>query len=181
EEIKRLTFIDALTPAYNHRFFQEALAKEIHRHARSGHEFALAMLDIDNFKRINDTFGHPIGDEILKGLVEELMTNARDSDIVSRYGGEEFAIIFPDTPTSSARDAANRLREVVERRDFPQSSINRTLRITISVGVSVYPRDGITSADLIARADAALYHAKKNGKNQVAMAGEVLSEGQMAL
>src|SRR6185369_13150639 len=157
EEIKRLTFIDALTPAYNHRFFQEALAKEIHRHARSGHEFALAMLDIDNFKRINDTFGHPIGDEILKGLVEELLTNARDSDIVSRYGGEEFAIIFPHT------------------------SINRTLRITISVGVAVYPRDGVNAADLIARADAALYFAKKNGKNQVAMAGEVLAEGQMAL
>jgi diguanylate cyclase (GGDEF)-like protein len=181
EEIKRLTFIDALTPAFNHRYFQEALAKEIHRHARSGNEFTLAMLDIDNFKRINDTFGHPIGDEILKGLVEELMTNARDSDIVSRYGGEEFAIIFPDTPTSSARDAANRLREVVERREFPQTSINRTLRITISVGVSVYPRDGVNAADLVARADAALYFAKKNGKNQVAVAGEVLAEGQMAL
>jgi len=181
EEIKRLTFIDALTPAFNHRYFQEALGKEIHRHARSGNEFALAMLDIDNFKRINDTFGHPIGDEILKGLVEELMTNARDSDIVSRYGGEEFAIIFPDTPVSSAREAANRLREVVERREFPQASINRTLRITISVGVSVYPRDGVTAADLVARADAALYFAKKSGKNQVAMAGEVLAEGQMAL
>jgi diguanylate cyclase (GGDEF)-like protein len=181
EEIKRLTFIDALTPAFNHRYFQEALAKEIHRHARSGNEFTLAMLDIDNFKRINDTFGHPIGDEILKGLVEELMTNARDSDIVSRYGGEEFAIIFPDTPTSSARDAANRLREVVERREFPQTSINRTLRITISVGVAVYPRDGVNAADLVARADAALYFAKKNGKNQVAIAGEVLAEGQMAL
>ena len=100
EEIKRLTFIDALTPAYNHRFFQEALSKEIHRHSRTGHEMALAMLDIDNFKKINDTFGHPVGDEILKGLVEELMTNARDSDVVARYGGEEFAIIFPDTPAA---------------------------------------------------------------------------------
>jgi diguanylate cyclase (GGDEF)-like protein len=181
EEIRRLTFIDALTPAYNHRYFQEALAKEIHRHARTGHEFALAMLDIDNFKRINDTFGHPIGDDILKGLVDELITNARDSDVVSRYGGEEFAIIFPDTPSHSARDAANRLREVVERREFAIASIARTLRVTISVGVAVYPRDGINSADLVARADAALYYAKKNGKNQVAMAAEVLAEGQMAL
>jgi diguanylate cyclase (GGDEF)-like protein len=173
DEIKRLTTIDALTPAFNHRYFQEALAREIHRHARTGHEFALAMLDIDNFKRFNDTFGHPVGDDILKGLVEELMTNARDSDIVSRYGGEEFAIVFPDTPASSARDAADRLRALVERREFRPPQLGRTLRITVSVGVSIYPRDGMTSADLIARADAALYFAKKNGKNQVRMAEEV--------
>jgi len=175
EEIKRLTFIDALTPAYNHRFFQEALTKEIHRHGRSRHDFALAMLDIDNFKRVNDSFGHPVGDEILKGLVEELMLNARDSDVVARYGGEEFAIIFPDTPAHSARDAANRLRDLIERREFPLPHLERTLRITVSIGVAIYPHDGATAADLISRADAALYFAKKNGKNQVAMAEEVRS------
>jgi len=173
EEIKRLTFIDALTPAYNHRFFQEALSKEIHRHSRTKHDLGLAMLDIDNFKKINDTFGHPVGDEILKGLVEELMQNARDSDVVARYGGEEFAIIFPDTPTHSARDAANRLREIIERREFPLPHLDRTLRITVSIGVAVYPRDGMSSAELISRADAALYFAKKHGKNQVAMAEDV--------
>lgn len=177
EEIKRLTFIDALTPAYNHRYFQEALTKEIHRHSRTGHELALAMLDIDNFKKINDTFGHPVGDEILKGLVEELMRNARDSDVVARYGGEEFAIIFPDTASVSARDAANRLRELIERREFPLPALNRTLFITVSIGVAVYPVDGATAADLISRADSALYFAKKNGKNQVAMAHDV-SEAQ---
>jgi diguanylate cyclase (GGDEF)-like protein len=175
DEIKRLTTLDALTPAFNHRHFQDALAKEIHRHARTGHEFALAMLDIDNFKRVNDTFGHPVGDDILKGLVEELMTNARDSDVVSRYGGEEFAIIFPDTPAVSARDAADRLRSLVERREFRPTQLGRLLRITVSVGVAVYPRDGMTSADLVARADAALYFAKKNGKNQVCMAADDLA------
>jgi diguanylate cyclase (GGDEF)-like protein len=173
DEIKRLTIIDSLTPAYNHRHFQDALAKEILRHGRKEEEFALAMLDIDNFKRINDTFGHPVGDDILKGLVEELMRNARDSDVVARYGGEEFAIIFPDTPAASARDAANRLRELVENREFWQPHLGRALRITVSVGVASYPRDGVTSADLISRADAALYFAKKNGKNQVAVAGDV--------
>jgi diguanylate cyclase (GGDEF)-like protein len=177
DEIKRLTFIDALTPAYNHRFFQEALTKEIHRHARTGHEMALAMLDLDDFKKINDSFGHPVGDEILKGLVEELMTNARDSDVVARYGGEEFAIIFPDTPAAFAHDAADRLREIVERREFPLPHLDRTLFITISVGVAIYPRDGLTSADLISRADAALYWAKKHGKNRVAMAADVVAEG----
>ncbi|HUP61646.1 MAG TPA: diguanylate cyclase [Thermoanaerobaculia bacterium] len=179
EEIKRLTFIDALTPAYNHRFFQEALSKELHRHSRTHHEMALAMLDIDNFKKINDTFGHPAGDEILKGLVEELMQNARDSDVVARYGGEEFAIIFPDTRTHSARDAANRLRELIEQRDFPLPQFDRTLHITVSIGLALYPQDGATSADLISRADAALYFAKKNGKNQVCMASEVTAAEAM--
>ncbi|HEY0157790.1 MAG TPA: sensor domain-containing diguanylate cyclase [Thermoanaerobaculia bacterium] len=179
DEIKRLTFIDALTPAYNHRFFQEALSKELNRHARTGHELALAMLDIDNFKKINDTFGHPVGDEILKGLVEELMTNARDSDVVARYGGEEFAIIFPDTPAASASDAANRMREIVARRVFPLQQLDKTLHITVSIGVAVYPRDGATPADLISRADTALYWAKKNGKNQVAMAVDVEAEAAM--
>src|SRR5581483_9295890 len=112
-QIKRLTTLDVLTAAFNHRYFQDMLGKEIHRHARNGHEFALAMIDIDNFKRINDSFGHPVGDDILKGLVEELMTNARDSDIVSRYGGEEFAIIFPEATSVAAREAVNRLRELV--------------------------------------------------------------------
>ena len=179
EEIRRLTFVDSLTPAYNHRYFQDALAKEIQRHLRSGLEMTLAMLDIDNFKKINDTFGHPIGDQILKGLVEELMAHARETDVVARYGGEEFAIIFPDTPGRSARDAANRLRELVERRVFALPQFGKTLHITVSVGIAVYPRDGMTPADLIARADAALYFAKKNGKNQVAVAGEIVGAEAM--
>ncbi|HEX7681229.1 MAG TPA: sensor domain-containing diguanylate cyclase, partial [Thermoanaerobaculia bacterium] len=180
EEIRRLTFIDGLTAAYNHRFFQEALEKEVHRSARATREFALAMLDIDNFKRINDTFGHPVGDEILKGLVDEMMTNARDTDVVARYGGEEFAIIFADTPASSARDAGNRMRELVAKREIFIPSIGRTLRVTMSIGVAVYPHDGATTTDLVARADAALYFAKKNGRNQVAMAGELPFESALA-
>ena len=179
DEIRRLTFIDALTPAYNHRFFQEALSKEISRHARSRRELALAMLDIDNFKRVNDTFGHPVGDEILKGLVQELMAKARDSDVVARYGGEEFAIIFPETSAAAAREAANRLREIVERRVFPLPQLEKTLHITVSVGIAVYPRDGANPAELIARADAALYYAKKSGKNRVAVAGELLGAEAM--
>jgi diguanylate cyclase (GGDEF)-like protein len=175
EEIRRLTFIDALTPAFNHRYFQEALGREINRHSRSGRPLALAMLDIDNFKKINDTFGHPVGDEILKGLVDELMVNARDSDVVARYGGEEFAIIFPETSLQAAREAASRMRELVERREFPLPQFDRTLFITVSVGVAVFPADGTTSAELIARADAALYWAKKHGKNCVAMADEVVA------
>jgi diguanylate cyclase (GGDEF)-like protein len=178
EEIKRLTIIDDLTSAFNHRHFQDTLEKEIHRHERTGHDFALGMLDIDNFKRINDTFGHPVGDDMLRGIVGELMSNARDTDIVSRYGGEEFAIIFPDTPLASARDAAQRMLELLARREFVMPQIGRTLRVTVSVGVAVYPHDGVTATDLVARADSALYFAKKNGKNQVAMAGDMVDEGE---
>ena len=181
QQIERLTFLDALTPAFNHRYFQDALQKEMHRSGRTGQEFALAMLDIDNFKRINDSFGHPIGDEVLKGVVEELQVNGRESDVVSRYGGEEFAIIFPGTAQQSARDAANRLRELIERRHFDVPQVGRTIRITVSIGVAVYPRDGVTSADLIARADAALYLAKKSGKNRVAVAADLQPGAQFAL
>jgi two-component system, cell cycle response regulator len=92
---------------------------------------------------------------------------------VARYGGEEFAIIFPDTPAQSAADAANRLREIVARRVFALPAVDKTLHITVSIGVAVYPRDGATPADLISRADNALYYAKKHGKNQVAMAVDV--------
>ncbi len=180
QEIRRLTFIDGLTDAYNHRFFQEALAREVHRSARSGQEFALAMLDIDNFKRINDTFGHPVGDEILRGLVDELMTNARDTDIVARYGGEEFAIIFADTPASSAREAALRMHDLIAKKEFTITSLGRTQRVTVSIGIATYPHDGITTTDLVARADAALYFAKKNGKDQVAMAGELPVQSALA-
>jgi diguanylate cyclase (GGDEF)-like protein len=98
---------------------------------------------------------------------------------VARYGGEEFAIIFPDTPAQFARDAANRLRELIARRAFPLPQLDRSLQITVSIGVAVYPRDGTNSAELISRADAALYFAKKNGKNQVAMADDVVREEAM--
>lgn len=170
DEIRRLTTIDALTPAYNHRHFQDALLKEIHRHERSKRSFAVAMIDIDNFKSINDTHGHPVGDEILKGLVDILMGNVREIDLVARYGGEEFAIIFPETGITKAYEVANRLRQIVAAREFEYPGIQRKLRITISIGIASFPDDGATNSDVIARADAALYRAKKAGKNRVVLA-----------
>jgi diguanylate cyclase (GGDEF) domain len=169
-EIKRLTTIDALTPAYNHRHFQDALVREVRRHERSKRSFAVAMIDIDNFKSINDTYGHPVGDEILKGLVDILMGNVREIDIVARYGGEEFVLILPETSITRAFEVSNRLRQLVAARDFEFSHLERDLRITISIGVAAFPDDGMTNTDLISRADAALYRAKKTGKNRVVLA-----------
>lgn len=173
EEIRNLTLIDTLTPAYNHRYFQEALRKEVHRHERSGHSFALAMIDVDDFKVVNDTWGHPVGDIVLKGIVDEILINVRDIDIVARYGGEEFVVIFPEMPSERAREVAARLRLMVAAREFIIASSPIPIRVTISVGVAGYPFDGADEVELIARADLALYEAKRRGKNHVVMAGEI--------
>jgi two-component system cell cycle response regulator len=117
---------------------------------------------------------------VLAAVAREMIATIRAEDVLARYGGEEFAIIFADTPALSARDAANRMRELVAKREVAVSAIARTLRVTMSIGVAVYPHDGDTTTDLVARADAALYFAKKNGKNQVAMAGELPAESALA-
>lgn len=170
EEIHRLTQLDSLTGAFNHRYFQDTLVKELYRHQRFNHGLAIAMIDIDNFKSMNDTHGHPAGDAVLRGLVDELSVNVRDIDVVCRYGGEEFAIIFPETPADKALDVMSRLRACVAAREFPIDEKGTTVRITVSSGVAVYPQDGSNALELVGKADAALYTAKKAGKNQVVMA-----------
>jgi diguanylate cyclase (GGDEF)-like protein len=181
EEIERLTIVDSLTDAHNHRYFQQRLREEIKRHERLPNTtFALALLDIDNFKRINDTYGHPAGDEMLRGLVRILRDAKRETDLVARYGGEEFVMILPDADAARAYEAVNRFRQKVEQAEFPIPAIGETLKMTVSIGVALSPLDGTSDAQLIARADAALYHAKKNGKNRVSIASEVLAAPQPA-
>jgi len=175
EEIERLTIVDSLTDAHNHRHFQQRLREEIKRHVRLPQStFALALLDIDNFKRINDTYGHPTGDEMLRGLVRILKECKRETDLVARYGGEEFAVILPDADPASAFEAANRFRQIIADTEFEMPAIGKTLSMTVSIGVAMCPLDGDTEVHLIARSDAALYHAKKMGKNRVSMASEVI-------
>ena len=166
QEIKRLTVIDALTPAYNHRYFQETLSRELHRQQRNQGQFSLAMLDIDNFKSINDTWGHQVGDQILKSLVQLLLDNVRDIDTVARYGGEEFAIIFPDLDNERVFAVADRIRRLVSERAFSVVE-ELTLHVTLSIGLATFPVDAATPSNLIARADAALYEAKNQGKDRV--------------
>ena len=156
---------DSLTEAFNHRYFQETLSRELARHERSGQPLALVMLDIDDFKKINDRWGHPVGDIVLRGLVEEMTKGVREMDTVARYGGEEFALVFPETTPAKAWVVADRLRKRVASRLFAAPHVGQALAVTISLGLSTYPEDGATKRLLIERADQALYQAKRSGKN----------------
>jgi diguanylate cyclase len=166
---------DHLTGCYNRRYLVDQLMRPQAAAPRpSRRKLTVVLCDIDNFKRINDTYGHPTGDEMLRGLVRILKDNKRETDLVARYGGEEFAVILPDADAASAFEAANRFRQIVADTLFDMPAIGKTLRMTVSIGVALCPVDGDTEAQLIARSDAALYHAKKTGKDRVSMAAEVI-------
>ncbi len=165
EEVERLAITDGLTGLYVHRYFQESLESEIKRALRYKHSLSLMMIDIDHFKRLNDTYGHQAGDEVLQQLAKILKSQAREHDLVARYGGEEFAIILPVTPKEGALSAASRLRRLVEGAHF--NAHGSEVRITISIGVACCPQDGQTREELIGKADQALYAAKRSGRNTI--------------
>lgn len=167
ESAKRLAITDGLTKIYNHRFFQELFEKEFKRSDRYGTIFSLIMLDIDFFKRINDTYGHLYGDEILKEMAELVKGCLRTMDLLARYGGEEFAILLPETNLHEAVQTAERIRRAVESFDF-MASRGKGLKVTVSQGVTYYPSPGVASrSDIVAKADSALYEAKESGRNRV--------------
>jgi len=165
EEIYRLTTVDGLTDTYNKRYFLENLERELSRARRYGRELSLAMLDIDLFKQINDSYGHLAGDYVLKHLAQVIKKNIRREDFLARYGGEEFAIILPEIDHSNAMLMAEKVRRLVE-----QSRIvfdNTPIVTTISIGVASLQDDVIDGPDLIRRADEMLYRAKNEGRNRV--------------
>lgn len=161
---------DGLTGLLNHRRLHERMKEELSRSLRYQHPMTLLMIDVDYFKRYNDTYGHQQGDEVLRILAQILRQNVRHSDIVGRYGGEEFAVVLPETSKGPAVTLAQRLCEVVASTPFPGRRGGPPVRCTISVGVASYPEDGLTVSELIATADAALYRAKRFGKNRVVVA-----------
>jgi diguanylate cyclase (GGDEF)-like protein len=155
---------DGLTGLVNHRTFQERIAEMLARAERSQGRQALLLTDIDHFKKVNDTYGHPVGDEVLRGVAQVVRDCVRKVDVAARYGGEEFAIVLEGTDLAGARMLAERIRSEVQKQVFP--SEKGSFSCTLSLGIAVYPDDGKDGKALIAHADQALYHAKHNGRNR---------------
>lgn len=167
EAMEKLVKTDALTGLYNVREFSDTLRKSMrHAHLR-GEKLSLLLVDIDFFKNVNDTYGHPAGDEVLKELGKVLVSVCRSFDIVSRNGGEEFSIILPDCPFSHAIEIGERVRSAVSKHPFFLPN-RECITITVSIGVATYPETAANSEGLIQLADDGLYHAKRTGRNKVA-------------
>jgi diguanylate cyclase (GGDEF)-like protein len=168
KELEKLLDRDYLTGLYNRRFFMERFLEEIAWSVRYKEPLSIMMLDIDFFKKINDTYGHGCGDEILKQISNALLSVLRAEDIVARYGGEEFIILLPNTNPEGALTAAEKLRVTVQDRNFLCESGDIRLSVTISIGVTIYNGETELSPDrLIEQADGALYSAKEGGRNRV--------------
>jgi len=165
EEIYRLTTIDGLTQVYNKRYFIETLEREIGRAQRYRRELSLIMFDIDDFKKINDTFGHLAGDHVLKQLASVIRSRIRREDILSRYGGEEFAIILPEIDNYNAMQFAEKIRSLVEMAGFKFEEAD--IPVTISIGVASIQQDLQEPHEFIRAADDHMYAAKERGKNCV--------------
>ncbi len=157
---------DGLTKLYIYRHFYTLLETELKRSARYNHEMTLLMMDIDNFKSINDTYGHPVGDQVLREIANCITQTIRKIDIASRYGGEEFTVILPETNTKDARIIAERLRKNISDLKV-RTKEDVIITPTISIGMSEYPSCALDEQTLIELADVALYNAKNNGKNCV--------------
>jgi diguanylate cyclase (GGDEF)-like protein len=168
----KLATTDGLTNLFNHRYFQEHLTKSMKKCDKTGERFSLVLIDIDHFKKFNDTYGHQAGDEVLRQVGQTLRKAVKAHDLVARYGGEEMVIVLDKAHSEAALKIANRICKTVADRPFELSE-GLTVNVTISLGVATYPIDGTTSAELIEFADQGLYRAKKNGRNQVGALPEI--------
>lgn len=167
QETKGSAILDELTRTYNYRYFQDRIVQEIKAVHRYGRGLSLLMVDIDDFKKFNDRNGHLAGNVALKKIAQVFKKCVRAMDIVCRYGGEEFAIVLPETLRKGALAAAEKIRLKVEKAPIPGRETQQRKTVTVSVGVATIPTDASNTEELIERADAALYRAKANGKNRV--------------
>ena len=167
EATRRLSITDELTQLYNFRHFQNRFKNEFQRAKRYAHNLSLLMCDIDYFKNYNDTNGHEAGNEILKKVAEIMTDTARDVDLIARYGGEEFVLVLIETNKENANLFAERLRQKIEKKNFPNQEKQPNGNLTITIGVAGFPEDAATAGELIERADEALYRGKEQGRNKV--------------
>jgi diguanylate cyclase (GGDEF)-like protein len=167
QKMEMLATTDGLTLLCNHRTFQEHLAKEVERARRYKRPLSLLLLDIDHFKTFNDTYGHPVGDLVLKEISACIRQSIRVNDIAARYGGEEFTVIIPETGEEGAMVIAERIRRTVEQHVI--MSLDRQLRVTISLGCATLPSHAVTGATLIDASDKALYYSKEHGRNRTTL------------
>ena len=166
KRLERLSITDGLTNLFNHRKFQDELARAFEESARYSRPLSLAIVDLDFFKKINDTYGHAIGDEVLKAVSRLFQESIRTTDLAARYGGEEFAVMMPETDVHDAVTSAEKIRTLIE--STPIRTQSGEVPVTVSIGVAAVPHPNIHAAkELIVAADNALYRAKKGGRNQV--------------
>jgi diguanylate cyclase (GGDEF)-like protein len=158
---------DPMTGLFNRGYFDTLLDFEIERARRYGRKFALVMVDADHFKRINDTHGHPTGDAVLRALARALRLGVRQSDVVVRYGGEEFLLLLHETGEASASEKADLLRQTVGKLILKPAGAGHAVKLTVSAGVASYPEDGQTARALLTAADQRLLRAKQAGRNRV--------------
>lgn len=169
--LKKISITDPLTTLLNRRYFEERIAEELERSKRHDQPFSLIIIDIDNFKDFNDTYGHLYGDEALRNTALGIRGCTRIIDIAARYGGEEFAVILPTTDKEGALIIGNRIRDEIDKMAFPVKGLGKIARFTVSLGIASYPKDASTIEELINNADRALYKAKGLGKNRVVLFG----------
>lgn len=165
QKAEKLAMIDPLTGTFNRRYLDLVLQKEINRSERYGKQFSLAIFDIDDFKKINDRYGHVIGDEILQSFSAYIKTIIREEDILCRFGGEEFLIILPETEMDGAMQLCNRIRT-----NFKKEELTENISVCFSAGIASFPECGKDSVSLIRQADKALYEAKYSGKDKCVLA-----------
>lgn len=167
--LEELVITDPLTGLHNRRYLDTVLPREFEQAKRHDNDLACLMLDLDHFKRINDTFGHEFGDTVLKKFAAILALNVRIGDYAFRYGGEEFVALLPLTGKMGAVEVGEKIRIALAAHEFSHNTVDEPIRLTISVGVATMcSQQPVTPNELIAFADQALYMAKANGRNQLA-------------